>query len=181
MPTPQHRALVRLAAPATEPVTLTEVKSHLRIPHADDDSRLTDMIVTARNLAEQWLKRSLVTQSWKISLNEYALATTSLPMGPVQSITQVAYIARDGDVLIMDSNLYALNAAKDAIIFDNTPTGYQIDISYVAGYGAASVVPRPIKLGILEHISAMVDGTTTFAPMPDHVLGFYMPFRELRL
>lgn len=47
-----HRGLVRIVAPAAEPLTLSETKDFLRVPHDDDDSRIADMIITARTLAE---------------------------------------------------------------------------------------------------------------------------------
>ena len=59
--------------------------------------------------------------------------------------------------------------------------GYRIELVYVAGYGAASAMPKPIKLGMLQHIANMYDGQMTLAPIPDEVLQFYMPFRELAL
>lgn len=177
----QHRGLVRITAPATEPLTLQEAKEFLRVPHDEDDSRITDMIITARSLAEQWLKRSLVTQSWKLTFADQICGTIRLPMGPVQSITSVV-TTNSGDVsTTVATTAYALSAAKDAIVIDNIITGTRIDVTYVAGYGAASQMPKPIKLGMLQHIAAMFDGQMTLAPIPDAVLSCYMPFRELAL
>lgn len=181
MNNPKNRALVRVVAPSAEPVTLSEAKEYLRITHNDDDSRINDLIITARSLAEQWLKRSLATQSWKIAFDCAADASTPLPMGPVQNVTLVQTFARDNTSQTISSNGYALNAAKDALLFDAAPVGFRVEITYVAGYGAISQIPRPIKSGILAHIAAMFDGCTEIAPIPNHVLSYYMPYRELSL
>jgi uncharacterized phiE125 gp8 family phage protein len=180
-PPPLNRGLVRIVAPAAEPLTLAETKEFLRISESDDDSRIVDMILTARSLAEQWLKRSLVTQSWKLTFADSICGTIRLPMGPVQSITSVIATSAGDVATTIPATAYALSAPKDAIVIDSIISGYRIDITYVAGYGAASAMPKPIKLGMLQHIAAMFDGQMTLAPIPDAVLGYYMPFRELML
>jgi len=176
-----HRGLVRTVAPVAEPLTVPETKEYLRIPHDDDDSRISDMIVTARSLAEQWLRRSLVTQSWKITFGESVSGTLRLPMGPVQSVTSVITTSAGGVSTTIPATAYALNAAKDGLVIDSVISGYRIDITYVAGYGATSQLPKPIKLGMLHHISVMLDGELMMAPIPDAVLSYYMPYRELAI
>jgi len=174
------RGWVRITAPAAEPLTLAETKEFLRIPHNDDDGRITDMIITARSLAEHWLKRSLITQSWKLSYENGIRGTIRLPMGPVRSITSVTATTGDTTATI-DSSAYALNVAGDGLVIESIITGDRIDITYSAGYGNASQVPKPIKLGMLQHVAAMLDGQVSLAPIPDQVLSLYMPFREILL
>jgi uncharacterized phiE125 gp8 family phage protein len=175
------RGLVRVVAPASEPLTVAEAREYLRISHNDDDARISDMIITARTLAEQWLKRSLVTQSWKLTLEDVLKGTLRLPMAPVQSITSIITSTREGDTETIPTTAYALSISGDGLVIDTLITGYRIDITYVAGYGNTSQLPKPIKLGMLQHIAAMVDGQMTLAPIPDAVLSLYMPFRELSL
>lgn len=177
----RHRGLARVVAPSAEPLTLAETKEYLRVPHDDDDARISDMIITARALAEQWLKRSLVTQRWKLSFDDYASGTIRLPMGPVQSIVSVVTTDSEGNAMTLDASAYALNAARDAIVFESIITGEVIDITYIAGFGSANQVPKPIKLGMLHHIASMMDGGASLAPIPDGVLQFYVAFREIGL
>jgi uncharacterized phiE125 gp8 family phage protein len=176
-----HRGLVRISAPAAEPVTLSETKEFLRITHNDDDPRISDMLITARALAEQWLKRSLVTQTWKVTFENAISGTVKLPMGPVQSISSVATTTIEGDSTMLAGTAYALSAAKDSLVVADLIQGYRIDVTYVAGYGSSSQLPKPIKMGILTHVAAMFDGQAGLAPIPDGVLQYYMPFRELSL
>jgi uncharacterized phiE125 gp8 family phage protein len=177
----RHRGLVRISAPAAEPLTLIETKEFMRIDSSDDDARINDMIIAARTLAEQWLKRSLVTQHWKLSLADCATSGTRLPMGPLQSIASVITTSAAGVTTTLDPSAYAISPAGDAMMLDGTLYADRIDISYIAGYGASGQVPKPIKLGLLQHVAAMYDGTAAMSPIPDPVLAMYMPFRELSL
>lgn len=175
------RGLVRVAAPAAEPLTLPETREFLRVANSDDDGRITDMIITARSLAEQWMRRSLVTQSWKLSREDAISGTVRLPMGPVQSITSVVVTPDGGSPQTVDGDAYALSIASDAMVVESLISGDRIDITYVTGYGTSAQIPKPIKLGLLQHVAAMMDGQVTLAPIPDAVLSLYMPFREILL
>ena len=47
----------------TEPITLEEAKSHLRIYHNEDDDYITALISVARDYAEKFQNRQLVQKS----------------------------------------------------------------------------------------------------------------------
>jgi uncharacterized phiE125 gp8 family phage protein len=179
----RNRLLTRISAPASEPLTLAEAKLYLRVDHNNDDTLIGDLIVAARMIAESWLKRSLITQSWKIAYDDYVCERIPLHMGPVNSITSVVIVNRDGTTQAISSTTYYLNAARDTLIIDNVIFGFRIEISYATGYGAASAVPTPIKQGLLEHIAAMYDnrGEAGETSLPDQTVRLYMPFREIRL
>ncbi len=181
MTLPRYRGLVRTVAPAAEPLTLLEVRDFLRIAHDDDDARISDLIITARSLAEQWLRRSLLTQTWKLIFEDYMADRIALPMGPVQSVTSVQTRTLAGDITAINASSYALSAASDALISASTLYADRIEVVYVCGYGSASQLPKPLKMGLLEHVAAMYDGNMQLAPIPEHVLHYYMPFRELSL
>lgn len=175
-----HVALTRIAAPAAEPVTLAETKSFLRIDHAAEDALLGDLIKAARAVAEEHLRRSLVTQSWRLSLEGANACRVPLPRGPVQSIAQASFVSPNGDQTILTGDAYQLCKGPDAIKFLRGAGGARIEIEYVAGYGAAGAVPPAVKQGMLMHIAALYEQREG-APMPDGVIALYAPFREVRL
>jgi uncharacterized phiE125 gp8 family phage protein len=177
------RLLTRTVAPASEPITLGEAKLYLRKDGTEDDSLIGDLIVAARMLAESWLKSSLITQEWKLSYDHGVPETVWLPMGPVNSIASVVVMNRDGSSSILPSSSYYLNAARNALILDSSQLGFRIEITYGAGYGDASAVPRPLKQGMFSHIAAMYDhrGEPEGNLLPEQSIALYMPFREIRL
>ena len=180
----RSRALTRVIAPANEPLTLAETKLYLRIDGNSEDSLITDLIVSARMIAEHWLKRSLITQAWKLSFDEYASDEIALPMGPVTNVTAVAIINRDTTSQTVSNAVYYLNAAKTMLLFDSAIVGFRIEITYGTGYGDASSVPKPIKQGMLSHIAAMYENRgecNDQGALPEQSLRLYMPFREVML
>ncbi len=173
------RLLSRVTAPATEPVTLAEAKLYLRVDSTAEDALITDMITAARMMAEQWLSRSLISQSWQVAFDYAISSRTRLPMGPVTAIGSVVIVNQDGSTVTVDPSTYWLNAAKNALMLNGPLVGFQIDITYNTGYGGATAVPKPIKQGLLAHIAAMYDarGDSDMSHMPPQVAGLYQPYR----
>lgn len=65
--------LERVTQPEFEPITLDEIKLHLRISGSTaDDARLSGLIVAAREWVEDETGRALVDQIWRLSLFDYA-------------------------------------------------------------------------------------------------------------
>jgi uncharacterized phiE125 gp8 family phage protein len=171
-----------VTAPASEPVSLAEAKLYLRVDGVSEDTLISDLIVAARMSAENFLRRSLVTQSWKLAYNDYVDYEVALPMPPVVSVASVVIKERDGDSQTFDAGNYYLNAAKNKLIFDTTPTGFLIEITYNTGYGSSSQIPQPIKYGILAHIAALYDERGLLGQaMPAQVSALYAPFREVNI
>src|SRR5580765_8015305 len=105
-------SLSLFAAPAAEPLTLSEVKAHLRIDTTDEDAYLTTLITVARMRCEGATRRALITQTWDWVIDRWPTwegyhggqtfepAYTSLPAGgfvwlpkpPLQSVAFVHYV-----------------------------------------------------------------------------------------
>jgi len=56
-------ALVLTSGPASEPVTLAEAKTHLRVDGSAEDTLIASLIITSRLHVEAGLGLALVTQS----------------------------------------------------------------------------------------------------------------------
>lgn len=175
--------LERIEAPASEPLTLEETKLYLRVDSDVEDSLIEDLIVAARMAAEQFLRQSLMMQSWKLAYDDYLPEFVRLPMGPVTGVESVTVISRTGDEQVITDNYYYLNAARDMLILDSVLFGHRVEVMYDTGYGDAADVPSPIRGGLLAHIAAMYDlrGEHAPHPLPDQAVRLYMPFREIRL
>ena len=156
--------------PEQEPLTVAEVKQALSIDSSGEDAPISSLIKAARIMAEEYLKRSLITQSWQLQYDLYAPSVIVLPRGPVQSITYVKIIARDWSEQVLDSSTYYLNAGKEHLIFDAAPMGQIIQIQYITGYGDAEDVSESIKQGMLNHIINMYNNPTENKSLPSSYL-----------
>ena len=79
-------------APAVEPVTLEEAKLHLKVDGAEDNTLITTLITTARELAERETKRAFITQTWQMYLDQ-APQIIEIPKPPLQSIVSIKTIS----------------------------------------------------------------------------------------
>jgi uncharacterized phiE125 gp8 family phage protein len=177
------RLLVLVTPPAAEPLTLAEAKLYLRVDGTDEDALITDLITAARMAGEKALRRSLITQAWKLAYDCEAPLRVPLPLGPVQAIASVTQITREGSETVMDPEAYTLNAAQDALLFDSPPIAFRLEIVYTAGYGSnAADVPRPLKQGMLAHIALLYDNREQGGgSLPPATLALYEPFRGVSL
>lgn len=172
--------LTLVSSPSTEPVSLDDAKNYLRVDGTDDNALISTLIKAVRYTAEQYLRSSFITQTWKLSLDKYAPSVCRLPMGPLQSITSVKSITRDGTETTLSSSLYFLKANNDFIEFETPPVGHRIEITYVTGYGdSASDVPAPIAQAMLIHLADIYDGRTGVNTIPSQSLEMYRPFKSL--
>ena len=156
----------RTIQPATEPVTLSEVKSHLRVDISDDDTYLQTLIAAARTTCEDRCQRTLITTTWQYTLDEFPEAIP-LPYPPIIGVTQLQYRrASDGVLVVLNSTEYKVdNVSQPGWVvpaygkawpdtYDEINT---VIVTYTAGYGSASDVPAPIKHWILLAIGDMYD------------------------
>jgi Phage gp6-like head-tail connector protein len=180
-----RQSLVLVTPPTSEPVTLAEAKAWCRLDGTDEDALLTELIISARQAAEEYLRRSLISQSWKLTLDlgqnhgqwwdgvrDGAITalygalprTIPLPKGPVRSITSVTTYDLNNASAVYDAANYRVDASGDRLILNSGafwPSSIRpqagCEILYIAGYGAGADVPKPIKTGMLTHIASLYE------------------------
>ncbi len=152
-----------ITAPATEPVTLAEVKAHLRCGD-DEDALIGVLIQAAREHAEHLLGRALITQTWERVIDEFPPVEIELGMPPVVSLTQITYVDTAGAEQTLSGALYTLDAdrlpgwalpAVDTEWPDTLDTANAVRVRFTCGYGAASAVPAAVKSWILLRIGTL--------------------------
>jgi uncharacterized phiE125 gp8 family phage protein len=149
------------SAPASEPVSLDEFKLILKLDDTEQDSYLTNLLKSSRELIEKYLSRALITQTIELSFDSF-VKDLYLWRAPIQSITSViVYDSENSSSTITNTNYFLLN---DELIFNDDfsldislRTRQGIKITYIAGYGAASSVPASIKNAILNYASFLYD------------------------
>ena len=65
-------ALQLKTPPTSEPVTLSEAKSYLRITDTEDDAFVNALITAVRQRFESWAARSLISQTWTLWLDGFS-------------------------------------------------------------------------------------------------------------
>lgn len=143
---------------STELVTVSELKTHLRIDVTDEDAYLPSLITSAREYCENFTGRSIGTKTLEGILDDFPCDYIDLLESPVQSITSIKYTDSDGDESTWDSSYYVANLdvipekiypgyAQSWPSFTPYPSG-AIRIRYIAGH-TSSNLPEAIKQSIM--------------------------------
>ena len=195
------------SAPAAEPVSVSEVKQYLRVDGSSDDDLLTDMIVAARGMAEEYLRRSLITQTVKLTMDwfprrengdwwdgvrEIAISELSheedyikLPMAPIQSISSIVTYSDGNQASTFSASNYRLDAAGARVMLNDGqvwPSDLRarqaVEITYVAGYGdEASDVPAAIRQAIMQMVNSLYNSRGCDSGISDSAKMLMRPYR----
>ena len=87
--------LEKISNPTQFPLTLAEIKRHLRVTTDDDDSLLTDYIASATEYCEDQVPgaRSFMSQTWDWKIHFFPGDSFEVPRPPLQSLTHIKYYA----------------------------------------------------------------------------------------
>lgn len=143
---------VLVTPPADDPITLEDVKAHLRVFYSDDDDYLTALIKAAVQHLDGYqgiLNRCIMSQSWKITPARFSRRMSTLFTDTTAAV--VTYYDRDGvDQTIDDSNY---KVYSDHIRFNNDFAFPDVDrdrdnpISVTTTHGYTKV-PDTLKLAM---------------------------------
>lgn len=172
--------LERIVKPAVEPITLAEAKLFLRVDGSSEDSLITTLISVTREYAEEYLHRSLVTQTWCMTFADSMPDEIFIPRPPVISVDSIKVTDDEGVETLLDPSSYKLNGRKDILIIkDGSVFGERIEFEYTAGYGDATDVPASIRQGMLMHMASMFDDRTE--GLPSTAKSLYQAFRIIKI
>lgn len=177
--------ITQIQAPSAEPVTLAEVKNHLRVDadQTSDDALITMLISAARHYAEVECNRSFMSQKWRLTLDSFpGPSLMGVPIGEAYSVPGHALVLERGQVISIDQIQY-MDMGGTWQTLD--PSGYVADLSspqaritppfgkiwpitlpqigsvrvdYTAGYGTASTnVPEGIRNWILLRVGTLYE------------------------
>jgi uncharacterized phiE125 gp8 family phage protein len=159
-------APVRTVAPSGEVVTWEEADQQLRLDASEDDRVFVEsLIAAATELLDGrsgTLGKALLTQTWRQDFAKFA-GCLRLPLEPVASVASVTYYDGDNvsqtlsaDVwrLLVDAGGPYLARKPDQVWPATYAREDAVSVTFVAGYGAAADVPRPIRQAILLYVGA---------------------------
>jgi uncharacterized phiE125 gp8 family phage protein len=188
-------------APATEPVTLAEMRAHLGTAQDSETTRdtiISGRIKSAREWAENFTRRPFIAQTitgydsdWPYTDRDgYKISLKS----PFSAVTSIKYYDTDGVQQTLASDQYQLDTVEGCIVpaYDVTwPSARvqpnSIQVVYTAGYGNAASVPESIKeairfvVGQWEQWQPSIEGGTRPMTVPyaaEQLLRNYVDMRE---
>jgi uncharacterized phiE125 gp8 family phage protein len=149
--------LFRTVEPTAEPVTVAEVKAHLRLDHSSEDALLADLIRTARTEVEQATGCALLEQAWRLTLDRWPRSNrVLLHHHPVRQVLSVTIYGRDGGAAVIDPAIMVadLRSRPARLHFADVPQPGRalngIEVDFTAGYGEAGTdVPDLLKRAII--------------------------------
>jgi uncharacterized phiE125 gp8 family phage protein len=167
-------ALRMIVAPAVQPLTLEEVKQHLRVDYTDSDSIISAYIEAATSYVEgehSFTGRALVTQTWELVIDHFPVHEIKIPLPPLQSIDSIKYDDTAGDEQTLATTQYYVDDVSEPAwvvpIVGGWPTAVldainSVRIRFTAGYPATTDsppdlrgnIPSAIKQAMLLHIGS---------------------------
>ena len=151
-------------------LTLEDVKNYSRISADNDDNLLESMIDSAIQIAENFIKVSLVQKVIEVVSDN--VMNLALPFVPVAGIIKVEADGKEID-------LANVNLNREVLTFAKYVECKKLKITYSAGNDDPLLVPAPIVQGIMQHISNMYDARGSGAVSMDGVLELYAPYRRM--
>lgn len=188
--------VVLTSAPAVDPLTPAEAKTHLNLTGSSQDTYVGTLIKTATRAAEKYLNRVLITQSWKVYYDHWHFEML-IPFGKLQSVATVKYYNDAGNLApLTESDFYWVVTTDEPgriirkydAVFPVLQTGRPdaIEIAFTAGYGAsAAAIPEDIRHGIkllitdyYEHRGSVVlSSRERPSVIPGHVANLLHPYK----
>lgn len=198
-----------ITAPTEEPIELDEMKDYLKVDTDTEDGLILDLISVAREYAEKYMRRAIMTQTilysldgvpvdydnsnlpsdWPWSLVPAGKGFIELPRPQLQSVTAVKYYdTANTEHTFSTANYYVDTYADVGRVALNLGCVWpselrsvdSIRIEYVAGYSSIVDVPMQIKSGIKRAVAYWYQNRGD-VDVPIDILRLWAPYRILRL
>ncbi|SKA31035.1 head-tail connector protein [Consotaella salsifontis] len=143
--------------PATEPVTLDDVKRQVYVDHDDDNDLIERLIAAARDHVERYCGAMFASQTVTIKCDEFG-DFSYLPVAPVSSISSIEYDAIGGTAVTLPTSVYELRSdgIESRIVlkygqqWPPIQPGSRITVTAVVGHDD---VPPAVKHAMLLYIA----------------------------
>lgn len=110
----QHVRITRVSTESPQlPITLEEVKTHLKVEDDAEDGLVYSYMLAAVKWAEERTRRAIALNDYLIVRDHFPIGAWQLPLGKVQSITNVQYIDVDGNTQTWPTSEYEIDLATD--------------------------------------------------------------------
>lgn len=145
----------------SEPLSLTDAKTFLRVQHTADDDVITAMIKAARLSGEKLTGQSFIARTWRASFPASCGTGNEIMQSPVTSITSVkewdpdtqAYVAVS-DTVFTPSNFGFGWVEYPAVIPKPTDKNFGVQVEFAGGY---STLPDDLLSALKMHVAFLYE------------------------
>lgn len=182
---------ILLAGPASEPVTLADAKTFLRVDHDADDVLIGNLIAAARRLVETATRRALITQTWRLVRDAWpAGGRLRVLPAPLRAVAAARVFDAAGMPHAIDPAVFTLDTVSVPGIVSVSHAavpapglrvaGIAIDVTVGHGDDAAAV-PAPLVQAVRLWLAHLYEhrGTAAQAQPPQTIAALVAPFRVL--
>lgn len=115
------------------PVTLDDLKTHLKIPTTFTtlDAYFTKLLKACTLYGEKYTAREFRANTWKYLADEFPYQAFVLRRSPVASVTSITYLQSDNVTVgtVTASDYYLINKQQHAEIWRDDDTDWPVDVS----------------------------------------------------
>lgn len=164
------------------PVTLAEVKEHLRIDGTDDDSTLNVYLMAACEYIETATRQQFVSRTYVLTLDSFpAERFIKLPKPPLIEVASIEYTDGAGSEQTLDAARYTVDTTtrpgrlvlRPGQSWPSTDgSAANVRVTFTAGYGTENDVPELLKQAIkfmaghyYENREGAIDRTISTVPL----------------
>jgi uncharacterized phiE125 gp8 family phage protein len=181
-----------LIPPASEPLSIDEVKTWLKIDGGDEDLLIAGLISSARLSIEAITGLLLFEQTWRYRIEVNSTSRSiKLPHRPINTLIAAQRLDVGNnrkpiplDGIVIDKSRPGMITIADKILLALTP-GDQLEIDFLMGFGRSStVIAAPLLTAMRLLISFWHErrGDEPSAdPWPSGLNTLLQPFRDVKL
>lgn len=179
-------SLTLIAPPAGEPVTVAELKAHLKVDGTAEDALIAGFILAARQAIESRFGVAVLSQGWRLTLDAAPRGDLILPLAPVASIDSVG-VRRGATIETLGPSLYEVEtgAIGRLRLLGAAPQGRLggLIVAFTAGWPGVSSVPGELTYAI-RTLAAHYYENRENGPDPRGaaaIAALLAPYRQVRL
>jgi len=177
-------SLTLISPPAAEPVSLADLKEHLKISGNAEDALLAGLLVAARQTIEARFQIAVMPQGWRLTLDAAPDAPIVLPLSPVLSVDAVG-VERNGVTESLPPAAYDYQTGNVGRVRVNAPAAPDglggVVIAFTAGWADAAAVPEAMKLAIRILAAHLYENREGEPAGPIALNAILAPYRQVRL
>lgn len=171
--------LTLLESSEIEPITLTEVKAHLRLDTDSEDDLLNGLIAAATNMVEAYLGKSLIKKTWRFVINSTGdgMQGIELPRCPLIEVLSVSRLQPNGiSHAIKRYTLDPYTLRPTVLCYSLQP----IEVIYDAGFGLLPKhIPASIRQALIMLVVHFYENRGGVMEIPTLVKTLLAPFNDV--